>query len=71
MTNKHNVPLHICKGCGKCSYKEKSLEDLIKECVKYPDRFREGLYARPEVIRALEESSREPQNQIKKRQMSS
>jgi len=65
MTNKHNVPLHICKGCGKCYSKEKALDDLVKECVKYPERFREGLYARPEVIQALEESSQDQKDETK------
>lgn len=54
---KHNVPLHVCKGCGSCYAAEKRLENLIKESVRYPERFKEGVYARPEVLKSLEKES--------------
>ncbi len=55
---RHEVSLHICGGCGKCNYRDGDLEDLIRECVKFPERFKEGVYARPEVLKALEEEER-------------
>jgi hypothetical protein len=54
---KHDVPLHVCKGCGKCSTKGKSWDDLVKEFVKHPDRFTEGVCAKPEVLDALKKDS--------------
>lgn len=54
---KHDVPLHICRGCGKCYASDKRLENLIKGAVRYPERFKEGVCARPEVLRALEEEA--------------
>ncbi len=56
---RHDVPLHVCRGCGKCNFREKDLETLIRKCVRFPERLREGVYARPEVLEALEEEEAE------------
>jgi len=53
----HNVPLHVCEGCGKCNYRDMSVDELIKQCVRHPDRLKKGVYARPEVLEALEEEA--------------
>lgn len=55
---RHDVPLHICRGCGKCNYRDKDVEELIRECVRFPERFKEGVYAKPEVLKALEEEEK-------------
>ena len=53
---KQDLPQHVCRGCGKCYTKGKNWEDLIKDYVKHPNRFKEGVCAKPEVLSALEKS---------------
>jgi len=48
---------HVCLGCGSCYRKEVALEKLVKESVRNPERFKKGVYARQEVLKALEEES--------------